>query len=355
MSRGGIILSVLLMPLAAALGVMWALDEDVFSDLRLSGPPLVVADGEQPAVLFLTLHQETSAWLPSLISSAPRRQEHVDLWARSARDLTPLWVRRVASAPRETGLRGAAITGATAQDVRVEVNGARSAFALGDGARLPATTGEATIRPMHVDDGGTDAFRMRGAIVGSDWYGMVQPEEAASLAKEMAEPDYRRAAEYRLWTARVSERHNFVFNTVERRYMDLRQSPSSPAFQRGGMLAQDVGDKREPVTLHEPTRLVVLHDRDDGGETWRYLTCLRIEGSVCWDVRLGLTRVLAVASVFDGRPDDQTLIVLGDRLRPGEAAGQATQMLVSVGTREGTLSTLVIGGLDLHALKMKLR
>ena len=354
MSRGGIILTVLLMPLAAALGVLWALDEDVFIGLRLSGPPLVVAEGEQPAVLFLTVHRETSAWLPSLISSVPRRQVHVDLWARSARDLAPLWVRRVASTPDEKGVPAAEIRGATSRDVRVEVAGTQSAFALGNGARLPAVTGDVTIRPMRVDSDGTTPFRMRGAIVSGVWFGLVQPEEAAGLAKEMVEPDYRRAAEYRLWTARVSERHNFVFNTVERRYMDLRQTPSGPAFQRGGLLSREAGDKRQPVVLDDPTRLVVLHDREDAGETWRYLTCLRIEGGVCWDVRLGMTRLLAVASVFDGQPDDQTLIVLGDRRRPDEPADKATQMLVSVGTREGTVSTLVIGALDLHALKSKL-
>jgi hypothetical protein len=354
MSRGGIILTVLLMPLAAALGVLWALDEDVFAGLRLSGPPLVVAEGERPAVLFLTVHRETGAWLPSLIASAPRRQVHVDLWARAARDLTPLWVRRVASTPDERGIPAAAITGATERDVRVEVAGRPAAFALADGTARPAA-GEAVIRPMQIDTDGTIPMRMRGTVIGGTaWYGMVQPEEAAALARDMTEPDWRRAAEYRLWTARVSERHNFVFNTVERRYMDLRQTLAGPAFLRGGLLTWEVGDKREPVVLDDPTRLVVLHDREDAGETWRYLTCLRTDGGVCWDVRLGLTRMLGVASAQDGQPDEQTLVVLGGRQRPGDPAEQATQMLVSVGTREGTMNTLVIGTLDLHALKLKL-
>ena len=43
MSRGGIILTLLLLPLAALLGAWWALDDDVFTPLRLAGGPLLVA------------------------------------------------------------------------------------------------------------------------------------------------------------------------------------------------------------------------------------------------------------------------------------------------------------------------
>lgn len=359
MSRGGVILTLLLLPLAALLGAWWALDDDVFTPLRLSGGPLLVAEGDRPALLVLTVHGETSAFTPSLIAWQPRGKVHVDLFAFAAADMKQLWVRRVATLPPAAQPPQAAILGATASDVRVSVNGTAHAFALADGAGTEPR-GAPTIRPMRLATDGATAFRVRGTILSGMWYGMVHPDERAALEREMTEQPADRALDYRLWTARASERYNFVFNSLEYRIHDFNQAPSGPAFRRGGLLTRETthstGDptaanRRAVIVLTDAPRLVVLHDREDAGETWRYLTCLRLDGGVCWDVELRMTRLLAVATVFEGSPDDHAIIVVGDRKRPGEGEDQATQIIMNVGTREGTARAVNLDAIDLHALK----
>jgi hypothetical protein len=188
------------------------------------------------------------------------------------------------------------------------------------------------------------------------WYGMMHPDERAAMARELAEQPTDRAMDYRLWTARASERYNFVFNSVEHRIHDFAPAPSGPAFRNGGLLTREAADTnarngRAVITLTDAPRLVVLHDREDAGETWRYLTCLRLDGAVCWDVELRITRLLAVATVLEGAPDDHTIIIVGDRKRPGESEAQASQVIISVGTREGTTRPVNLDAIDLHALK----
>jgi hypothetical protein len=203
---------------------------------------------------------------------------------------------------------------------------------------------------LATDDATT--FRVRGTILNGMWYGMMHPDERAALAREMSEQQADRALDYRLWTARASERYNFVFNSVEYRIHDFNQAPSGPAFRRGGLLTrQTAGDSRAVITLANAPRLVVLHDREDSGETWRYLTCLRLDGGVCWDVELRMTRLLAVATVFEGASDDHAILIIGDRKRLGETDAQATQSMMSIGTREGTARALNLDAIDLHALK----
>jgi hypothetical protein len=352
MSRLRLGLAVIVLPLAIALGVAWLLDRDEFSPPRLAGAPLLVAENDPPLVLVLTSHLEETAFVPSLFQAGPRQQVHMDLWAFAARDMAPVWVRRVQSVPYHSRFQDPKILGSKDGTVWVTAP-AIAAFAVADGSpRSPDGPAQGAVelrRPPERRFSADSFLRARGVVVDGMWYGLARPHEAASLARDPGRAIER--LEYRLFSARVTERMDSFFRRPIREYDDFVPAPHGASFHHGGLITVDVGGRRHPVVLSDPTRLLVLHDVTADGVVRRVLSCVHTDGRVCWRAPLGLSDVQAVELLAGARPGEQALIVTGQVRLAGQTEHEAAEAVLRVSLTDGTLRVLNVGAIEPAALK----
>ena len=349
------VLIIILVPLGFWFVGSVLLDDGAFTAPRLAGTPLVAQEGTPPSVLLLTTHRETLALLPSLLDSGPRDRVHVDLWAFSAMDFTPLWVRRVGSAAFDPGGVDAAITGARDGTIWLTAAGRIHAFALGNGAPLHSASPEpAGLRqPMELVRDGDHLLRVRGALIGASWVGFVREEEIPTLTRD---PGMRLdpTKQYQLWIAKVSEQQDPLFPRTIREYRDFRAGAFLLTYTHSGLLTEAVEGRREPIFLGSPIQLAVLHDVSQDGLTRRGLLCMRLSGNSCWHANLGLTQVLGVATLRGATPAAGALFLHGLVQRPEERPDEAAQAVIRVAFSNGRMRVINVGDIDPRALKAEL-
>ena len=133
-----VFLFVLLLPAVITGIIMLMAEENEFSPARMVEAPVLTEQGPQPAVLVLTEHVEKQPIYYSIRNQGMpewRTFRHLDLWAFSAADFSPLWVQRLDSGkggvlPRLLGIIGV-------EDGTIWVMGEQlHAVALADGQRI---------------------------------------------------------------------------------------------------------------------------------------------------------------------------------------------------------------------------
>lgn len=347
----------LLIVLGLGLFIAWSTDEGTFTAPRLAGPPLLVAESDAAQLLLLTTHLEISAILPNVLSAQPREQTHIDLWAFSTTDFTPLWVRRVATVPYHARLRDPLLTGAQDGTIWLTAADRTHAFALADGTPRPITPEPPAagmrrpmaLRYMHEGD---SSFRTRGIVIDGAWFGMARPEDAALLPRDPTRVVDARG-DYRFWTARVIETQDTFFRRVTREYRDFAPAARSQPYEyrAAGLLTRGAAGGSPPIILADPRRFLILYDLLDNDLMRRGLACLNPDGSVCWNAKLGITQIQAVAPLLSGPPAQQALIIAGVVKRPSDSESDAAQAILRVAMADGTLRVINVGDIDPRALK----
>jgi len=205
-------------------------------------------------------------------------------------------------------------------------------------------------------------LKARSLEIEGRWYGLVAAEELAGIEAsmratglrqgEVLEPDHRVPRRYRLYTARVSHTVHPTFQTKHRILNDLAPAPASPEFLLGGLLAgpgrpqgRDAHD--QVIGIANPPRLLVLHqDRIDEAARLS-MACVGLEGSVCWQTELGVSRAMRVAVLARGKPEDWALILAGALVVPN---ADTQDVIVRVGVIDGGVLRLNIAEFDMGAM-----
>ena len=376
MTRLRLFLLIFVVSASVILGIVVASEEHEFSTARMHELPVLTEQGEQPAILVLTSHWERVPLFQAVRSLSARRWNtwrHVDLWAFSATDFSPLWVQRLESIADGQNWSGQGIIGVengtiwtlgeqlqavALADGRMLSSGAQIAasnpplagkfprqrefFSFVSGLSVVAADGTRwRIDPQNFHaQPATDAkpsaalswpmpknnhyygFKARSLQINDRWYGMVNPNEGPRIEQamrergflrgEIAEPDYNKGLRYRLYTAQASEARDSFFNTVHRILNDIAPVPASPGFLLGGLLAAPSAAGHDRVVgIANPYRLLVLHqDRLDAAAR-QILTCIGLDGKPCWEAKLGLSTTSRIALQTRGKPEDWAVLFVG--------------------------------------------
>lgn len=410
------VLTLLLSPLAVA-AFFVATDADEYSLPKMVQAPVVTEQGTRPVVLLMTEHWEKTSLYRAILSLSPpalRARRNLDLWAFHADDLSPGWVQRLDTAREGRNWSDQRII--AVEDETIWVMGEQlHAVALADGRRLgggaeiearnPPLAGKfpregrylafgnglritaADGRPWRIDPKtllahpGEDpapamavswpmmlttqhqGLKRRSIVIDGAWYGMAHSRETASpprggLETGLAEQDFRQPTRYRLWAAKIVERPHPNFpNDTYKRVEGFAQTPHSPEFLQGGLLAMRTRAHQDQVIgIANPYRLLVLHqDRLDDAAR-QTLTCLGRDGSRCWEAKLDLSIATGAAVLARGKPEEWGIILPGMVYVPhetGEARDlqrDARDFIVRVAVHDGAVRHLNIAGLDMRAL-----
>ena len=352
----------LLIVVGLVLFIAWSTDEDTFTAPRLAGPPLLAppllaTNADAPQLLLLTTHLEIAAILPNVMSDMPRERTHIDLWAFSAVAFSPLWVRRVATVPYHARLPDPKLTGMLDGAIWLTAAGRTHAFALADGAprpiapEPPAATMRKPMAQRNVYEGDS-SFRTRGTVIDGAWFGMARPADAPLLPRDPSRGLDSRG-DYRFWTARVIETQDTFFRRVIRDFRDFAPAARSQPYEyrAAGLLTQGAAGETPPMILADPRRFLILYDLLDNDLMRRGLACLTPDGSVYWNVKLGITQIQAVAPLLSGPPAQQALIIAGVVKRPSDSDSDAAQAILRVAMADGALRVINVGDIDPRALK----
>lgn len=356
MSKWRVLVLIVMAPLVVALAAAWIFDDDEFSPPRLAGPPLVLA--AEGRVLLLTTHREETAFLANLLSGAPREKTHVDLWAFSSADLSPVWVRRVASRPYHARDAEPRLLGADGDSAWVIAGGVTQAVVLADGVARearsapPAANLRAPMVARHAYQG--DRYgRARGVEMGAAWHGVARAEEVSGLARDpFRVPDG--FGRYRLYGARVEDRFDTVFRRQIKDYRDFAPAAAGREYLNAGLLVHGGTGRSEVVVARAPTRLFVLHELREGALMMRGLANVLVDGTPRWDVGLGVTAVLGVAPLLEGPDSGQALILFGILRQANEGDSDVAEAILRVGLADGARRVVNVGEIDGRALKREL-
>jgi hypothetical protein len=207
-------------------------------------------------------------------------------------------------------------------------------------------------------------LKARSLEIGGNWYGLIAAEELPGIEAsmrttglrqgEVREPDYNIPRRYRLYSARVNRIVHPTFQTTHRILNDIAPAPASPEFLLGGLLvgpgrpgAADTRNQDQVIGIVNPTRLLVLHqDRID--EAARLgLACIGLDGAVCWQSELGLSRAERVAMLARGKPEDWALILAGVITVPN---APNADVIVRVSVLDGKTRALNVAAFDMGAM-----
>lgn len=412
-TRSAIVITILIVVLLA-LGGYWAFNQTnrTFSAFELHGGPIITTATPDGEIIALTSHRESRRFVSSSDNVVTITNTlHWDLWSFSTADLSRKWITRLASIRNGELRLDGAILGAyngviwlladqllavsmkdghvLADNAAIEakntfLRGAmpetRQQLLFDRGLIVIAADGrrwrinESTFAATLYTVGGTDdaaqtgvaltparlsrnteSFKTRGYVVDRQWYGLIHPSEAQALEREMIEQDFRESLRYTFWTAAVRDTVD-RFGTPFRAPKDFQPVAGSPEFLLGGLLAsRDSVNRARVLGIANPTRFIVLHqDRIDRQAT-QLLTCLTMEGRVCWDANLGVSAINNVERLAAGTAENWALLFVGERpMVKGKDATRAIDanhntdvVLVRVKATDGSAKRMSFGDIDL--------
>lgn len=394
-----------------------------FDAFEMHGGPVVVRTGDHPSVVALTSHWETPRVTSTRYAYRRKSKLHWDVWAFSTTDLSRRFITRLATVTRGERSLDAGILGVT-HDVVWMIADGLMAVSLADGHVVADAAGiEARNAPlkglmptsrkqMYFDNGlvliaadgqrwrihhetlmatpdtavasasligvptsratlldqylplrlGSQyqAFKWRDFVVGDRWYGMMHPSELELQRTDPHTQNFALGLRYRLWTAPMVDTVD-RFRRPGRRPVDFVPTVNSPEFLLGGLLSiSDSPGRAGVVGIRSPTRFLVLHQSRIDTAATQTLTCVTLDGSVCWNAPLGVSLATGFAPLSTGGPDDWALIVVGQthaRRTDSRSAmsGDEVLSLLRVSMRDGAVRRMSFGDVDLETLAGELR
>jgi len=416
-------LAALVLVIGAAILFWFALPATrVFEAFEMHGGPVVVSTATDPTVLVLTSHFETPRFTSTRYSYARKSRLHWDLFAYSATDLSRRWITRLASVQQGQRTLDAALLGVSNGTAWVLADGlmavsVRDGRVIGDAAMIESRNAAlrglmpATRRQMSFDDGLVlvaadgqrwrihdetliatrdtavtkatasglpisratasghflplrlsvqhQAFKSRSYVVGDTWYGLMHPSEVEQQRTDPHTQDFRLGLRYRLWAAPLRDTVNRFRDRV-RRPDDYAPRAQSPEFLLGGLLTLADGEAREGVVgIANPTRFLVLHQNRIDAAATQTLTCVGLDGQVCWNAPLDVSLATGFARLTSGGPENWALIVVGEtRARRGDTlvdpSADGVPSLSRVAIADGATRQLPFASVDLAALAKEL-
>lgn len=390
----------------------------VFDAFEMHGGPVVVTTATDPMVLVLTSHRETPRYFSRRFALNRKGKLHWDLWSFSATDLSRRWITRVSTIQQGQLALDAGLLGVSNGTVWILADGlmavsARDGKVIGDAAMIESRNAAlrglmpTTRRQFSFDDGlvivaadgqrwrvhhetllatrdtsvartsligvpvsratGADqflplklssqyqAFKSRSYVVGDTWFGMMHPSEVEQQRTDPHTQAFAQGLRYRLWAAPLRDTVN-RFRDPVRLPVDYAPRAASPEFLLGGLLTiPDASGREGVVGIANPTRFLVVHqDRIDAAAT-QTLTCIGLDGKVCWSAPLNVSIATGFARLTAGGPANWALIFAGEtRARRGDTlldpSADGMPALGRVAMSDGSTQQMRFSAIDLAAL-----
>ncbi|MEO7998812.1 MAG: PA2928 family protein, partial [Gemmatimonadaceae bacterium] len=385
-----------------------------FSALEMHGGPIVTTASVNGEIIALTSHWESRRFISSSdVTTTIITTLHWDLWSFSTADLSRKWVTRLASLRKgerrlDSGILGvnngvvwlladqllavSAGDGHVIGDVaaieaknpflRGAMPASRDQLIFDRGLIVVAADGrrwrinDTTLAATLFTIGSTDApaqnsitykplplstqfesYKARGYVVDDRWYGLMDPSEVQKLKREMIEQDFRDALRYTFWSAPMRDSVD-RFGQAFRRPTDFAPIKGSPEFLLGGLLAsRDSIYQQHVIGIANPTRFIVAHQDRLDARAQQQLTCIDLEGRVCWDAILGASRVTGFTTLAAGNAENWALLMIGEQPVPAErmeAAGETDPnrdndvVFVRIKIADGSVKRMSFGDVDLE-------
>ncbi|MEP6764519.1 MAG: PA2928 family protein [Gemmatimonadaceae bacterium] len=395
-------------------------NERTFAGLEMHGGPVVIASYEYPEIVALTSHWEQQ-WLASddnASSAVSWSYLHFDVWAFNASDLSRKWMTRVSTIKSgrrnlDEGILGVdngtiwliadgliaidandghVIADATKIEAKNAVlhglmpnarrqilfdNGLVLIAADGKRWRIDPQTlaaasepdvsknillgsGSGFYRPLRMSST-YHSFKMRSYVVGDTWYGMMHPSELAMFEKrDPYTQAFGKALRYKLWAAPIHDTLS-RFRDPIREAHNWKPQPNSEEYLEGGLLAvPDSAGHDGVVGIAKPTRFLVIHQNRVEERAEQLLSCVGLDGRICWTAPLTLTMLNAFALIAKGGPASWAVIAVGETNRehkdkyldPDRSSFPA---FVRVGVSDGKVLRMSFESIDLAELSRTLK
>ena len=370
----------------------WMMARERLSDTGRLGPLVRVTTETSDRVYLLTGQWRTIVFTSGRNVSNTRivTDLFTDLWAFDAKELKPLWRRRLET-EEDGAMYGREILGAEGGllwlmlqgrlagisqetgDLIAEVEDIEAAnpdvrgllptesryyqfdhvglsFTAGDARvwRLDSKTlklrpaGGETDHATHTatpaafeTPAGTGLFQLRHVNVPGAWLGLLTDAEAKSFAEKQVIGGLSEFERYRLWKARATDVDTFFGATPH--YDNFEPLPNSPEFVKAGLLSEFVrGETTRLLWLTNPDSVLVLHSDRLGEEGVLHLT--RVAGpvgDVLWEAKLPLSYLQSVL------PGDKWVVLYGGQFtpplddHPRDPMHTALQRLISIDLETG--------------------
>jgi hypothetical protein len=178
------------------------------------------------------------------------------------------------------------------------------------GVPVPRATDSLHVLPVTLSSQ-YHSFKSRSYVVGDTWYGMMHPSEVELQRRDPHTQNFNVGMRYRLWQSPLRDTLDRMRNRA-RLPLDFAPVASSPEFLNGGLLTvPDAQGRNRVVGIADPTRFLVLHeDRIDDAAN-QTLTCIQLDGRVCWDAPLGMRTATSFSTLTRGGPEDWAFIITG--------------------------------------------
>lgn len=166
---------------------------------------------------------------------------------------------------------------------------------------------------------GFQSFKSRDYVVGDHWYGLMHPSEVELQRRDPHTQNFNVGLRFRLWSSPLRDTLDRMRNRAKLP-LDFAPLDASPEFLNGGLLTiPDMEGRNRVVGIANPTRFLVVHqDRIDTAAV-QTLTCITLEGKVCWDAPLEMRVATGFSMLTKGSAEDWALVVTGQaRPKPGD-------------------------------------
>jgi hypothetical protein len=382
-----------------------------FDAFEMHGGPVVLDRPTNPRVVLLTSHWETPRFTSTRYAVRKKSTLHWDLWAYDANDLSQKWVVRLASIRQGQRDLEAGVLGVSHGTAWVLADGlmavsVKNGDVIGDAPLIESRNAvlkglmPSTRRQMYFDNGlvliaadgqrwriddetlvatrdtavakssilgvpiaratGTDnalplqllsqyqAYKSRSYVVGDTWFGMMHPSEVALQQRDPHTQDFALGLRYRLWAAPLRDTVNRFRNPI-RLPVDYAPRAASPEFLLGGLLTMAGEGGREGVVgIAKPTRFIVVHQDRIDASAMQTLTCIGLDGTVCWNAPLKVSLATGFARLTAGGPSQWALMVVGETA--GDPRYRGMPSLTRVAINDGTITQMRFASIDLSAL-----
>ena len=222
------------------------------------------------------------------------------------------------------------------------------------GVPAPRASDSLNVLPVPLSSGYQE-FKSRAFVVGNTWYGMMHPSEIELQRRDPHTQNFSAGIRYRLWSSPLRDTLDRMRNPAKRP-LDFAPLAPSPEFLNGGLLTvPDLSGQARVVGIANPTRFIIVsQDRIDSAAT-QSLTCISLEGRVCWEAPLGMYIATGFSMQSKGAAQDWALIVTGESTpRSGDTlvddSGDRLPMFARVRVSDGAVLRFRFADVDLRKL-----
>ncbi|MEO7362791.1 MAG: PA2928 family protein [Gemmatimonadaceae bacterium] len=222
------------------------------------------------------------------------------------------------------------------------------------GVPVPRASDSMNVLPVAVTSQ-THSFKSRGYVVGDTWYGMMHPSEIELQRRDPHTQNFSSGIRYRLWRSPLRDTLDRMRQPA-RLPLDFAPLAASPEFLNGGLLtAPDTRGRDGVIGIANPTRFLVLHEDRIDAAAKQTLTCITLEGRVCWNAPLDMRTATSFSLLTKGSAQDWALILTGTaKPQPGDQmvddAGDDMPVLARVDISSGKVTRFRFADVDFAAM-----